>query len=221
MIDVLKIVLEARSRTGGPAPILAAAFDLPGVACQELHRAGHIAGYIADRADGIQPSNVPIAGAWIDRPGSSWQLKRAGCGNILFIGSKAQVSARMLLTARLAGIHNLHIFAVDSLSCETFSVTGMLLSRIPKVLARRALQPRIMEALVKDSYVPPKDLLEELSYERAFREIIDAAGGSLHLKPDEIIQRRALLLLGSLGPGGAERQATFTAMGLASGGQWQ
>jgi glycosyltransferase involved in cell wall biosynthesis len=53
-----------------------------------------------------------------------------------------------------------------------------------------------------------------LSYEAAFEEIFAALRSRLRLPADSFVPNRVLHVVGSLGPGGAERQMAYTAAGL-------
>src|SRR5262249_57079275 len=63
----------------------------------------------------------------------------------------------------------------------------------------------------------PKTLrnIGALSYEEAFDELFALMGDRLRLPASDFIADRVLLVAGSLGPGGAERQIAYTAAGIA------
>ena len=60
-----------------------------------------------------------------------------------------------------------------------------------------------------------------ISYERAFEELYCDIGNRFRLKSSELDQNRALLIVPNLSPGGAERQAAVTAIGLAGKSRWK
>jgi glycosyltransferase involved in cell wall biosynthesis len=198
MLDFDAIIRRAVRQAGAASVSVAVPFETPKQVLRELAAEGIIGGYIADSAsDALGSAQDPsLAGWWIDRAGGLWCLKARGPDTILFLGARAdhQVGGRMLLEARLKGIRRLLLVGTS----------GEILREVDTEAAVVAALDRSVDG----------ERLGQAALDDAFEELYSAVGDRLRLPPESFVAGRALLLPGNLGPGGAERQASYTAVGL-------
>jgi glycosyltransferase involved in cell wall biosynthesis len=149
-----------------------------------------IGGYVAEVAPERQ--DPLVAGWWVDRAASLWFLRRGPSRTILLLSveSDTALGGRMLLEARLKGFERILLVAPDGSISREIGVSSALSSQLGSA-----------------TNVP--------SYEDAFEEMYTLVGDRLRLADRAFDQERVLIYVGSLSAGGAERQVTYTACGLA------
>jgi len=200
-IDVEDKVARAIQEIGSNTFILAAPFAIEPSLAERLAKEGRIGGYVAD-----EPSDgLAVAGNWLDATRSCWRLKPGGSATVLFLGAETSVGGRMLLEAFRAGVREIVLVSASNAAI-----------RIPVIasLARRAAV--MLMARVRKRVMPGWG-----SYENAFAELYSQVGTAFRIPPGQVVADRALLVIGSLGPGGAERQVTTTAIGLVERSDWR
>jgi glycosyltransferase involved in cell wall biosynthesis len=205
MIDVEQLLLRYNGSDDKRPPLLAAPYELSKELCQKLIAKGLISGYISDQKPAA--SNPHVRGWWEDRTRHTWTIRRGQYDSLVFLGAESQVGGRMLVEALSSGIRRLWVTDADSAGFHAMPLHRSVLRRLLDALASGSLRHRITN--------------HGKSYEDAFQELFSQIGDSLRLPREVFVPRRAALILGSLGPGGAERQAALTAAGLKSHGAWE
>ena len=196
MLNLERMITSA-AEAAGDKPIVAAPYPLPKVLCDDLISRGVISGYVADTTNNLAARDPHIAGWWVDHATGIWFLRRRKAHSIILLSvvSHGNVSGRMLLQARLKGWKHLLLVDPDGLIVRKINTASGLL--------RRLRSP----AVGKDLY--------STSYESAFEEMYSLVGDKLRLPDADFDPERVLIVAGTLRAGGAERQATYTACGLA------
>lgn len=215
MINIEQLVRRASEETGCCRPILSAPFDLTKGTCEDLMAKERIAGFVADSRASPGAASAAALGWWTDRPLGQWRLRRDAGPVILFLGSETQVGGRMLLEAARAGVRQIVAMGANEQQFLKVSVISALATRVSSALIRKVAGNRIIGKVLSDLGTT------HLSYEKAFDDLFDAVGDVFSTPRDDFVPDRALLILGSLGPGGAERQAASTAIELARHGRWK
>ncbi|GEM_PF-1462505 len=190
-------VITAAAAAAGERPVVAAPYPLSEVVCRELARKGVIAGYIAERPPDPPEPDPLIAGWWIDRAAGLWFLRPAVTATLLMLsaGPGHDLDGVLLLEARLKGVRRiLYVDAVGTIVREVEVVAALL----------RLLRPAPLETSIR-----------RVGYDGLFAEIYELLSDGARLPSASFVPGRILLLIGSLGGGGAERQAAYTAAGLA------
>ena len=208
MIDVQSSVARAKHELGENSFILAAPFEIGRSLAERLTEEGRIAGYVADGPR----TGLAVAGNWVDERRSCWRLRRGKSSAILFLGAEAQVGGRMLLEAFLAGVREIvlptpaggAVVRLPVISTFARRLTGVLITQIGNHVGERAA-----------------NIVRRRTYEQAFEEFYKQAGSTFRVGSDRVVTDRVLLIVGSLGPGGAERQVATTARGLAQRSDWR
>src|SRR4051812_9487242 len=183
--------------SAGDRPILAAPYPLSPVVCGTLAARGLIAGYIAERAPDTQEPKPLIAGWWTDRVAGLLFLRQAASPTMLMLSAAAhhQLSGGLLLEARLKGVRRILFIAGDGSIVKQIDVVSALVRMLQSV-----------------SLANP---VHRATYDDLFADIYTLLGDRMRLPLDDFVPGRVLILIGSLGGGGAERQAAYTAAGLA------
>ncbi len=197
MIDFDSVVRRAvREAAAGHSVTIAAPFDVPELVLRDMVARGLIGAYLADGGGDPAVRDPVIAGWWTDRRGGSWCLKRSGPPTIVVLGADANhgVSGRMLLEARLAGVRRLALVGSLGNVLQAVDVEVELL----KALDRARIGPQVGES----------------DFEDLFHDMQSWLGDWLRLPDDAFVPNRIAMVVGSLGPGGAERQVAYTALGL-------
>ncbi len=183
---------------GDPAMILGASFDLSAVFCRGLCAEGAMAGYIANRPPPPDEDDPLIAGWWIDRAVGlpAFRRIRGGGATLVLFGYPDHhvFPGRLLLQARINGVLRIVMGQYDGAVLQDFDVAEMLLARITEADRNLAIS--------------------HPSYDDAVDLVMAHLGDRFRLRPDEIAGGRVVHVMGTLGPGGAERQAAYTAAGL-------
>ena len=196
MFEVAKLIQLAAQRASDEKFVVAAPYDLADFLCRDIAANGTFGGYIANSAPDPNDRNPLIAGWWVDRGEGIWFIRPSMVAStVILLGASThqRIGADLLLEARRKGVRQLLLVDAD----------GTVL---------RAINPSSYSCPVpSDTMSQP---LGDLSYEKAFNEIFGRIGNKLRLPAESFESKRVLLLVGSLGPGGAERQAAYTASGL-------
>jgi glycosyltransferase involved in cell wall biosynthesis len=210
MLDIEKMVRAGAESAGATKIILAAPYDLSPQVCRDLAQRGLISGYVASTCAGPLAADGLAVGEWIDRNNGSWRLQGIGPSTIVFLGSSQHLRTRMLFEARRAGVGRVLVVHVDGQISADIDVGATLLNRLTTALVQRLLSSR---ALARGGPRPLARMLD-LSFERAFALMDELFRPHLRLPADAFVPGRVLIIAGSLGPGGAERQVAYTAAGL-------
>ena len=186
-------IIPAAAKAAGDQPILAAPYPLPSVLCRDLSSNGTISGYIAETSKNLTDGDPLIAGWWIDRGEGIWFLRRRTSRTIILLGYQrdSDISGRMLLEARLKGCKRILLIGPDGSIEREIDAAAELLQRVGE------------------------KSLHSATYEDAFEEMYELLGDRLRLPERTFDSERVVIVSGSLQAGGAERQATYTACGLA------
>lgn len=196
MLD-FEAILRRAVRETGPAPLaVATPFDIPERVLRDLAAEGLLHGYIADAAPDRKLRDPLLAGWWVDRRAGSWFIQRSAPDTLVLLGAGPGhlVGGRMLLEARLKGVRRIVLIGD----------TGAILRDVDTETA-------LIETLDR---ISDDQRIGATGYEAAFEELYAAAGDRLRLTADKFASDRVVLMIGSLGPGGAERQAAYTAIGI-------
>ena len=202
MLNIEEVVRRAISATGCAEPILAASFDLPTRLCRELANRRVIGGYVAEFAIEEGRNDPRVAGWWLDRQAGSWHLIRRGHKSLLFLGPEVDVGGRMLVAARRAGVTSICVLEGGNDCFRRIAVGASLVQRAKTLVVKKAFGSRLLGRGLAAGF----EYSGGICYEHAFRDLYEAIGDGLRLQPSEFQEDRALLIVGSLGPGGAERQ---------------
>lgn len=195
--DIIRAAAAAAVAAGDPPPIVAAAYEISEHLCQELTEQGVIGGYLMSRRPrGTEPKRF-IAGWWIDSQHQAWFVRLRVSSTIILLGGVKDddINAAMLLEARLKGVER--IMMVDS--------AGGILREVN--VAQELIWQLRNIAVTKP--------FGRLSFDDAYRETFEFCADRFRLPGNAFEPKRVLILIGGLGPGGAERQATYLASGLA------
>jgi glycosyltransferase involved in cell wall biosynthesis len=197
MFDFQRILRDSARALPGGRFVLAALYDLPERFFAALVAQGVISGYLRSEAPYRADFDHRIAGWWVNREKKEWFLRRMETSTIVILGGgrDQEIGGRMLLEARIKGFRHIRMVDKDGNVAAEIDVSRALLRRLGE--SRTSCQQG------------------ELSYKAAYEEMVSLVGAKLSLSAGEIVPNRVLLLVGSLGPGGAERQAAYTALGLA------
>ena len=200
MLRLEDAILTAARHAGDATAVLAAPYDLSETLCRDLVDRGCIGGYVANGTPGPGERDLRIMGWWIDRDRGLWFLRGSIASTVILLGAATHqaVDAALLTEARRKGVRRILVAGGD----------GVILREIDVDSASMAgPQPAGTASRVGD-----------LSYGRVFADIFGCLGHRYRLPPDGFDPNRVLLVVGSLGPGGAERQVAYTAAGLARRG---
>jgi glycosyltransferase involved in cell wall biosynthesis len=190
-------IIPRAAQAAQDKPILAAPFPLPEILCKGLAADGLISGYVADVRPAATDKDSFVAGWWIDRAKGIWFLRNAGSRSLILLSGNLgdEVGGRMLLEARLKGVQRILFIAPDGTLTREIDVED-------------ALMKRLMAAPVAN----PVNLL---SYDDVFDEMDALIGDRLRLTRTAFAAERVLIITDSLQPGGAQRQAAYTASELS------
>lgn len=180
---------------------LAMPYDLPQRVCEDLLLQGLVQALVADSVHSAR-TDTSCAGWWVERARDHLHLRPSICPTLLIAGMDRtrRVGARLLLEARLKGVRRVVTADRDGDLIEDLQVDSALIERIE---------------------VPtPASRVTGPTFEEAFEEMYSLVGDRLSLSTRSFVPDRVALYVGSLGPGGAERQCTYTAVGV-SRGHWK
>lgn len=202
MLDIEEIVRKVTASLVGTLPILAAPFEVSNELGLKMVRDGLIRDFVRNEAPTDSDENAP--GWWIDRHTATWKILRGRGDKLLYLGAVHEIGSRMLVSAAIAGIGSIYFVSNDGVVAHR--TARLLKQRFSKAIFDRTLTRRIQYG--------------QRTYEQAFAEFFEVVGDTLRLPDDAFVSDKAVLVLGSLGPGGAERQAANTAIGIASRDKW-
>lgn len=200
MLDFETMLRRALTAARATPVTLAMPFDLPQQVCGDFRQDGGVRALVADSVE--QASlDAHCAGWWVDRERGQLNLRNRMTDTLLVVGVDPQrrIGARLLLEARLKGVSR--VIAADRSGeiIEDLAVEQALLDRIDGGETR--------------VWMP--------GFDQAFARMYELVGDRLRLGPDSFARDRLVLALGSLGPGGAERQGAYTAGGTIGRGGLQ
>lgn len=197
MLDIESLVRRAVREAGAGHPVtVAVPFDAPEQVLRDMTARGIIGAYLADGGSDGAVRDPLVAGWWSDRRGGDWCLKRSGPPTVILLGADARhsVSGRMLLEARLKGVKRL-----------------VLVGSAGNVLRAVDAEAELLKALDRARVGPQ---FGDTDFDDLFHDLQAWVGDWLRLPPGAFVRDRAALVVGSLGPGGAERQVVYTTLGL-------
>jgi glycosyltransferase involved in cell wall biosynthesis len=208
MLDLDRMIQAGLAGAGASAALLAAPFDLAEHRCRILVEAGQIAGYVADRAP--TTDDVAVVGWWMNRREKRWIIRESVARTIIFLGSERQVGEEMLAAARRSGVTTILLVAPDASGIRKLRLDVGPWRSWPVEIVRHLLgRPAGQRA-------SPAGQGNDLSFESAFDDLYRLVDDRWRIPPSEIVPGRVLILTGSLGPGGAERQIAYTASGIVA-----
>jgi glycosyltransferase involved in cell wall biosynthesis len=186
---------------GGSGVIIGAAYELADQFCKDAIGVGVGCAYIAERQPVMGEDEGLIAGWWIDRSRGEWIIRRGRGHTLVLLGARRQemLHGRALLEARIKGLRRILLIDVDGSVIEDIDVADALIKTLDAA--------------------PPSTPFGELTYAAAYRDMFDVIGEHLKQPASAFDPDHVLLLTGSLQPGGAERQLSYTACGLANKGR--
>jgi glycosyltransferase involved in cell wall biosynthesis len=196
VIELEAIIRKAADRATGERFVLAAPYDLADLVCRNLAAEGLFSGYIANSAPAPGDRDPLLAGWWIDRREGLWHLRHRRAATVVLLGSETHkaIGAELVLEAYRKGVRRLLVVANGSVLRE------IDVDRASNRWNRSA---------------PASGRLVDFCYEEIFGRIFANVGQQLQLPIESFEANRVLMIVGSLGPGGAERQASYTTAGLA------
>jgi glycosyltransferase involved in cell wall biosynthesis len=196
MLNFAEIILRA-AQAAADRPVLAAPYPLSEILCRELTDKGFISGFVANSRRNLDVQDPLIAGWWLDQAKGIWFLRGRHAQTLILLSGEVghEIGGSMLLEARLKGIRRILLVSSDGSTTREVDVCGELLERL--------------------RCAPLPNPIYRLSYDSMFEDIYELMGDLVRLGPESFAGDRMLILIGSLRPGGAERQATYTAIGLA------
>ncbi len=195
MFDFAKMFGQSLDYVASDRVVLATPYDLPEQVARDLKLENRLACFIADSVDHAERDSC-FGGWWVDRQRGRIFLRRAPGATLLVAGIADQenIAASMLLEARLKGFRRI-------------VTTNMLGAVVEDLNVSNTLEDRLDSAL-------PGPRIGALQYDAAFEDMLSLIGNALRIDKRAFEQNRVALVIGSLGPGGAERQASLTAIGL-------
>ncbi|HVE89054.1 MAG TPA: glycosyltransferase [Burkholderiaceae bacterium] len=201
MFDYEMTLAHALKNVDGERVVLALPYDLPQRICHDLVVRNLVQGVIADSVDSarLDPS---CAGWWVDRDRDHIHFRRGVAATALIAGvdRSRRAGPRLLLEARLKGVRRIVITDRMGEVVEDLQVDAALIERIEDSNAQFRLTGP--------------------TYEQAFEEMYELVADKLRLPARSFNPDRLAMYLGSLGPGGAERQCANTSVGISEGNRW-
>lgn len=195
MFDFEFMFRRAVAACGAPRPIIATPYDVPGRVCLDLIAEGLVDSFVADSA--ACAVTAPWCGGWwVDREAGTLHLRHRKATTLVVAGVERgrKIHGSALLEAHLKGVERIVLCDPNGNLIEEASVS-------------RAIEARLNAGLESRDFLAP-------TYEDAFEAMFQLLGNALALPSYAYSDSAVALCLGSLGPGGAERQAAYTAAGL-------
>ena len=214
MLDVKNLVERGIEAVGEGSVLLAAPFHVPEVLIQEHLRSGRISGVVAQRKPSDIMPDLPVRGEWLDADHTRLKLRLHPGATLLFLGTGHQIGGRILLEAVIKGVRRI-VHIGSGAEFESRGTVEWLRSQAGAIMFRRLLQSRALAPLGERSL-----RVAGVSFEDGYRELLERAS-FLRMRPDAFDPGYGILVSGSLGPGGAERQLAYSARGLARSGNWR
>lgn len=200
----------------GNPPIIASMEEIPLPQLEGLFDSKEIVGAILKPENQIKLPSIKV-GTWVDQKGGRWQVNRSNAKTILFFGYRWNIGLHMLLQAFKSGYSKIVYLQDDGISFEELSVSKALTAN---GLGKSA--NRILGSFRKLGFLQPVgDYLGKGGFEKAYDEMISRLEDlNLAISPTDILKGKVLMHIGTLGPGGAERQLAYAACGIKSQGDW-
>jgi glycosyltransferase involved in cell wall biosynthesis len=197
VLELESILRKAAQCAGDERPVVAAPYDLADLTCRDLAAEGVFSGYIANSAPDSSDRNPFVAGWWIDRRMGLWHIRYGIASTVVLLGAATHqaVCMKLVREARRKGVRRLLVVDGNGSVLQDLDIRSIPVRRKPSVQASRQLG--------------------DFCYEAAFDKIFANVGKRLQVPAERFAPKRILLIVGSLGPGGAERQASYIAAGLA------
>lgn len=201
MIDFAKMLAHSLENVAANTLVLSTPYDLPERLAKDLKHQNLIVSLVADDVDHAL-TDAQFGGWWVDRSKGKIFLRRAPGATLLIAGvdDRETVGANLLLECKLKGYHRITTTNFLGAVVEDLEIGSALQERLDKHVAG----PRI----------------GSVQYEAAFDDMFSLIGDAFRLDRRSFVQNRAAIVIGSLGPGGAERQASLSAIGLKSSSQY-
>jgi glycosyltransferase involved in cell wall biosynthesis len=190
-------MISLAAQAVGDRPVVAAAYPIPKVICEGLATERMISGYVADTHPTPNSRESFIAGWWVDRREGVWFIRNSGAKTMILLSAspETELCGRMLLEARLKGIRRILYVGPDGSIVGQIDVVTALLDRL--------------------NAAPLSNPIHRSGYDELFADIYAHLGDRFRLSSSAFAPDRVLIMSGNLQAGGAERQATYTATGLA------
>jgi glycosyltransferase involved in cell wall biosynthesis len=202
MIDFVKMLGHGLEFCRDKPVILATPYDVPERIARDLKRENRLHAIIADNVEHAK-TDPEFGGWWVDRRNGRIFLRRNPGGTLLIagVGGDEVVGANILLEAKLKGFDNLVTTDFAGNLIEDLNIAAAIDQRLDTPVTGTRVGVR--------------------QYTDAFDEMYELLGQALRLRPGDFVQDRVALVIGGLGPGGAERQASLTAIGLKAAGTYE
>ena len=200
-MDYETTLRRALQHVNGDRVALAMPYDLPQRVCHDLITHELVQALVADSVDTARLDSS-CAGWWIDRERDQIHLRQGvGC-TVLIAGvdHSRRVGPRLLLEARLKGVRRVVTTNRDGDLLEDLQVDSALIERLDIAAASQLTGP---------------------TFEQALEEMYQLVGDQVRLAPADFTTNRVAMFVGSLGPGGAERQCAYTAVGIGQLDKWR
>jgi glycosyltransferase involved in cell wall biosynthesis len=216
----------ARRQLGGQPCHLALPFPVPERIARRLLGLPGVAGLILRApSDALLRDHAATTGGWAGGRGTEWRLPAELAPHIVFFGRRAEIGPRILRACLQRRVRTLTFVEPWSGLCEHRSTLALL----PPVLAdklRDRLTAQLRVQAARRLFAPGSRLRRssERLHRAAFplgrrlRRMLEA-GRELRLPPEAFDRRRVLYAIGTLGPGGAERQLVNTVLGMQQRGR--
>ncbi len=213
MLDLKSLIEKGLASTKSTRVVLAAPFEIPELLASEYVRSGRIIGIINEPGNPEEAAEIPVFGQWTSTDHSCLTLKACSRATILFIGAEDQIGGRILYEAVRQRVRQIIFLRRDScFECRN-PLLWLRSLAIPMLLrrVRSRFLTRLNEQALKRVGI---------SFEDGYRDLLERAA-FLRLPANTFDPRYAMLIAGSLGPGGAERQLAYSARGIARSGQFR
>lgn len=194
MFDFDSILRRALQSIGDADVAIAMPYELPDRMCRDLIADGYARSMVVDSAR-VATLDDSCAGWWIDRSAGLMHLRLGSAKTLLIAGihHDRRLHPGLLLEARLKGVRRIVTADASGEIVEDLEVSSALHERLRSMHSG-----------------PP---IAGCSYEAAFETLYELVADRLRLPAAAFAPRKVALCLGSLGPGGAERQGSYTAAG--------
>lgn len=201
----------------GTPPIIASMEEIPLPQLESLFESKEIIGAILKPENETRTPSIKI-GTWVDQKGGRWKVNSSNAKTILFFGYRWNIGLHMLLQAFKSGYHSIVHLQDDGVSFEKLSVSKALASN---GLGKSA--NRVLGSFRKLGFLQPiGEYLGKGGFDKAYDEMITRLENrKLYIPPSDIIKGKVLMHIGTLGPGGAERQLAYAASGIQAQGDWK
>jgi glycosyltransferase involved in cell wall biosynthesis len=215
LTDTAKLI-ERGLRKAGPGRLaLAAPFELRREVAEPFVEDGRVAGLVGEFAPDKDIPELPLVGRWTSPDRSRFALFPNPPGTILFLGTTSQIGGRILLECARRRVKQLvHLDRHGTDFAVTKPFRALKARALPLLLSRMGRTPilaRLGEHALQAS---------GRSFRDGFRELVEETR-FLRLPPEAFDQNSLVLFSPTLGPGGAERQMSYCARGIARSGQWR